>query len=368
MIDHDDAVQLAEQATLGTLLYRPDTVQQVGSWLRPGDFADMWHAHVYRLIHDRHLTGHPLSAVELGDHMLAELGPRRANIVRIHDLLAAAPTKPDPVVYARMVLDAGLRREIAGLGILLSAGALQSSLTGGPAPLVNSCALVDAGLDSCATRWATATGEPAGREEPPARLRTALQGRDLRLAADKYLRSHPRRDLVAENTHEATLVGALIAHPDAIPTVADWLPPTRVVTPIWRTVYAATLELAELGQPVDLVTVTAATLRLSRHQPAPTLPMLRAAVDEGRLTDPAHAASDVAADQIRRIADKGADQLTTGAGNAGLRIGDLVDTGHLVTDALRRTARELTHAAPRPTRPTLTLVPALEPAAPAAAR
>jgi hypothetical protein len=362
MIDPDDAVRLAEQATLGSLLYVPDATSDVGTWLRPGDFADMWHAHVYRIIHEHHLAGRPLDASELGSEMLGDLGPRRANIVAIHDLLAAAPTAPSPAVYARMVLDAGLRREIAGLGVLLRAGALQSALSGGPAPVVNTAAVVDAGLDSCANRWALSTGEPSGCDEPPVRLRAALSSRDLRLSADKYLRAHPRRDLVAEHAHEATLVGSLVAHPNAIGPVAAWLPPTYVVAPIWRTVYAATVELAELGQPVDLVTVAAATRRLGQHQPSPSLADLREAFETGRLVDPHIAAGDVAADQVQRIADNGAGQLIAGADNPGLRIGDLVDTGHIVTHALRRIAHELPHAVSHAGRPALTVVRDLEPA------
>ncbi|WP_448060623.1 DnaB-like helicase N-terminal domain-containing protein [Cellulomonas hominis] len=368
MIGRDDAVELAEQAALGSLLYVPEATADVGTWLRPADFADMWHAHVYRVIHEHHVAGKPLDASDLGSQMLGDLGPRRANIVRVHDLLAAAPVAPQPAVYARMVLDAGLRREIAGLGVLLRAGALQSALSGGPAPVVNSSALVDAGLDSCARRWSLATGEPSGRTEPPVHLRAALSGRDLRLSADKYLRQHPRRDLVDEHAHEAALVGSLIAHPHAIGAVAAWLPPGHVVTPIWRTVYAATVELSELRQPVDLVTVAAATRRLGQHQPSPSLPDLRAAVETGRLADPRVAAGDVAADQIQRIADNGAGQLIAGANNPGLHIGDLVDTGHIVTDALRRIACELPHALSRDGRPPLSVVRELEPASEAVGR
>lgn len=360
MIDRDDAVRLAEQATLGSLLCVPEATADVDTWLRPADFADVWHAHVYRLIHEHFLAGRPLDASDLGSQMLGDLGPRGANLVRVHDLLAAAPVAPEPAAYARMVLDAGLRREIAGLGVLLRAGALQSALSGGPGPVVNSAALVDAGLDSCAQRWALATGEPSGRAEPPARLRAALTGRDLRLSADKYLRQHPRRDLVTEHAHEAALVGSLIAHPIAIGPVAEWLPPGHVVTPIWRTVYAATVELSELGQPVDLVTVASATRRLAQHQPSPSLADLGEAVETGRLVDPRVAAADVAADQIQRIADNGAGQLIAGADNPGLRIGNLVDTGHIVTDALGRIAHELPHAVPRTGRPPLTVVRELE--------
>ena len=369
MIDRDEAVRLAEQATLGSLLYLPQAVDDVGRWLRSGDFADPWHAQVYRLIREHHAAGHPLDATALGSEMLRELGPRRANLVGVHDLLAAAPTRPDPAVYSRMVLDAGLRREIAGLGVLLRAGALQSAQTGGPAPVVNSSALVDAALNSCSARWAQAIGNPGPADETPVRLRPALHNADLRLGADKYLRVHPARDPAAEQEHEAALVGALIAHPAAIGEVARWLPPGHISAPAWRTVYTATVELAELGQPVDLATVAWATGRLSHHdQPAPAFAELREAVDNGRLIDPRPAAAAVAGDQLRRIADNGAHQLMLGADNPGLLVSDLVDTGHLVTTALRSIAQELPHSARQANRPALAVVRTLEPVPSAAGR
>src|SRR5450756_3079009 len=81
MIDRNDAVRLAEQATLGSLLYLPQAVDDVGRWLRSGDFADPWHAQVYRLIREHHAAGHHLDATALGSEMLSELGPRRSNPV-----------------------------------------------------------------------------------------------------------------------------------------------------------------------------------------------------------------------------------------------------------------------------------------------
>lgn len=342
MIDPDEAVHLAEQATLGALLLAPQHVRAVQGWLRPADFADPWNAEVYNLIREHHTAGRPLDAATMGPQLIDRLGAQHAAVVQVHDLLEATPPRPDPVTYGRMVLDAALRREIAGQGVLLQAGTLQAALSGESVPMTATCALVDAGLTAAGNRWALATGEPVTGLETPVPLRAALRNLDLRLGADKLLRTHPRRDPVAERAHEMALVAGLIAHPDAIADVAVWLSPRRLVTPGWRTVYAATVELAELGRRVDLVTVTWATQRLSHHdQPSPSVRDLRVAVDGARFEVPHHAATRVAIDQLRRIADNGAHQLTTGADNPGLLITDLVDTGHLITGALRQTAAAL---------------------------
>ena len=48
-----------------------------------------------------------------------------------------------------------------------------------------------------------------------------------------------------------------------------------------------------------------------------------------------------AGDQIRRLADLAADQLTQGAANPGVQIGEIADTGHAFTATLRHTATAL---------------------------
>ena len=57
----EDTVTLAEQATLGSLLLEPAHIDHVRAWLRPGDFADWWHAQVYTAILERRAaSGHDL--------------------------------------------------------------------------------------------------------------------------------------------------------------------------------------------------------------------------------------------------------------------------------------------------------------------
>lgn len=336
MIRPEEATHLAEQAVLGSLILDPQPLTYVRRWLRPGDFADPRHGTVFSLLCERDAAAEPIDPMTVAGSLAGRLPGASPGVV-VHDLLQAVPAAPNPRTYGRIVVEAGLRREVAGVGVLLRAGALQSALSRESVPMSSTCALVDAALQSVACRWAAATGARESVQEPtPIQLRPALRNPGLRLGADKLLQNHPDRDAAVERAHEALLVGTLIAHPREVTAVGAHLPPQRISSPSWRTAYGAMLELAELRQPVDVVTMAAATARLCHHgQPAPTLTELQEAVDAGRHAPVREVERTVWIDQLRRIADHGAEQLMAGAANPGLRVEDLVDTGHLITAALR---------------------------------
>jgi hypothetical protein len=346
---HDDVVHLAEQSTLGALMLRPDAVAEVREWLRPDDFADVWHAQVYTAVLERHLVG-GLDPNSMAAVLVDRLGVAGADLPRFADLLRATPANPDPLPYARMVADGGLRRESVGLGILLQAAALASATEHSAGPLTSTCGVVDAGLDLVGARCATAAGRTGPPVVVPLHLRAATRNTGLaaRTAADRYLSAHPARDHDLEREHVAALVGTLIAHPDLTGAVAPWLPATRIEDPAWRLVYGTTIELAELGQRVDLTTVAWAVHAHSRHGPQPPdLAELRAAADAGWYAHPPEVIRAVAEDQARAIADVGATHLRSSAANPAVLVGDLIDAGHAVTTALRTIAGALpTRAAP----------------------
>ncbi|MFC4614770.1 DnaB-like helicase N-terminal domain-containing protein [Cellulomonas algicola] len=349
---HDELVRLAEQATLGGLMLRPEALGSVRPWLRADDFADSWHGQVYTALLEREPVGgrdpHSMAAV-----LVDRLGTRRANLPRFADLIHMTPPAPEPAEYARMVAGNGLRREVAGLGVLLQAAALASANDLSAGPLTATCSLVDAGLDRVDMRWSGATGTPHDDVVVPLQLRAAARntGRAARLAADKYLTAHPPRDHESERQHVALLVGSLISHPGRIPDVGRWLPPTRIEDAGWRVLYGATLELAELGRHVDVLTVAWAAAAHAHHGPElPSLALLRQTVDDAWYVHPPEITRLVAADQARQIADVGAEHLQAAASNVSLEIGDLVDAGRAVTTTLRTIASALE---PRPaTEPT----------------
>ena len=337
-----DVTQLAEQATLGALLVDPTPLAEIRRWLRPGDFATLWHDWVYTTLLERHTAGEPIDPVAVGAAMVDRFGARLADQPRLHTLLASTPHAAHAVAYARIVLDGGLRREVAGTGVLLRAGALQTTLNGTQAPLIATCNVVDAGLDSAASRWAEATGQPHDDVVVPLALRAAAHNVDARESAARYLEANPARDAAAEQQHVVELVGTLIAQPAHIPGVVDWLPPSRITDPAWRLIYAATIELSEIGAPIDLVTVAAASSRYAHHGPAlPGLDELRDAVELGWTAYPPQVLRTVAGDQIRHLADIGADQINQAANNPGVQIADIADTGLVITTTLRRTAAAL---------------------------
>ena len=176
----------------------------------------------------------------------------------------------------------------------------------------------------------------------PAATRAATRAWEAREGAARYLAANSTRDVQAEGRHVIELIGALIAHPESIGAVSAWLPASRIPDPGWRFIYGTTIELAELGRPVDLVTVAWAAHQHAHHGPTlPGLDELRDAVDAGWYTGPHVAARAVAIDQARSLADTGASQLHQAAMNPGVLLEDLVDTGHLITAALRRTAAVL---------------------------
>lgn len=336
---NDDIQRLAEQATLGALLLHPNALAEIQRWLRASDFADTWHAQVFTALLERRVARQSIDPHHLADALVERLGVRRANLPRLADLLHVTPPNPDAVTYARMVADGGLRREIAGTSVLLRAAAVQCAADRMSRPITATCAIVEAALDCADARWAKATGQPHDEVVVPLALRASLPTTEARSGADKYLSAHPGRDAASERRNVTALIGALIAQPDRAPAVAEWLPPTRITDPGWRLVYGTLLDQVELGQHVDVVTIAWATRVHAHHeQPVPGLHDLRAAVDEGWSRQLGPAIQAVAGDQVRHLADAGAAQLFAGANNPGVLVSDLVDTGHLLTGALTRTA------------------------------
>ena len=340
----EETVMLAEQATLGALMIDPAGIDRVRGWLRSNDFADWWHAQVYTALGERHAAGEPVDVETMAPVMVGRLGERSGGRLRLVDLIAVVPARPDPAVYARLVAQAGSRRDVAGQGVLLRAGALQSALSENAGPVASACLIVDATLDSLATRWAAATGRAPSRPTTPTPLRPVGRPLEVRAGADKYLRARPARDQAAEREHVVALIGSLLAHPDAIPAVATWLRPSQVPDPGWRAVYAAATNLSARGEQVDVVTVAWATRALAEHaNPAPSARQLREAADAGWLDHPGHAARIVAGEQLCALSDNVAHQLTRAADNPALDLEEILDTGHALTNALRHAATGLPH-------------------------
>lgn len=316
------ATDLAERAFLGSLLLDGDldTGLRTVRTLRPDDFADPWHREVFRAIRDRLIERQPADPHTVGRGLIDRLGPTRGDAVRLTTLMRTAPARPSPSVYAQMVLEAALRREVAGLGVLLRAGALSAVIEGGPRPLHAVLASVDAGIDAAEHRW-SCVHEGASRPpqiEPraigpgpgPRRIRVS----DQALAADRFLSAHPIPTPAQVADHESRLIAALVARPECLGPVRGWLRVHAVTDPAWRSVYAAVIDLADHGRPIDHVTVA---WHVQRFGVGPPVRTLVACIDAVTATDPGYLAHTVAAAHLRLRAERAATGLDALAGDLG---------------------------------------------------
>lgn len=336
------AVQLAEAATLGALLLEPAALKQVATWLRAGDFADPWHGRLYTVMRERLAASQAVNPEDVGLQLLNRVGPHRADLVRIANLLRVAPVRPQPSRYAAMVLESSLRREVTGQGVLLRASALSAALTQERRPLIAGTALVDDALTAGEGRWQLASGEPPSGATAHPELAPVRRNLDKALAADKLLSAHPDLDVHQVREHEQRLIAALVCHPGELPGVRRWLTPEALVDRPWRAVYAALLELADRGMPVDVVTVAWQVQHGSRQLgPGPEPATLVRDVAEAAIDDPRYYSRPVAADLVRRTADSAARALQAAADNPGIDVPDLFETARLVTASVRTAASGL---------------------------
>ena len=351
MIATDDVVHLAERATLGGLLLAPAHFRQVDTWVRGQDFTDPWHRLAWVALREADAAARTLDAETLAKDLIARHGPRVADIVRIHDLLTAVPRDPDPRLHARIVVEFGIRREIASQGVLIEAAAASCAMHLQARPLRTALRIVAAGLLIAGERWAEASGESVQHrgDRLPTQLRAAAASLELRRAADKLLAHAPdlnTRDLQAT---EARLVACLASHPTAITPTLVWLSPDRLVNPPWRTVYMALGDMAERGQCIDPVSLATAVLRTSTTTGcAPDAREMAQAVIDEQISVPGQLRRAVAGDHLRLLARAGAHTLRAGATNPGTPIVDLLDTATILVQALQQTASVMPDAPGNP--------------------
>jgi replicative DNA helicase len=378
------AATLAEQATLGGLLLQPDLLPVVGSWLRPGDFADPWHAAVFRALRETATVRTPITAVRVADTLTSRLDPARADLPRLHGLAAVVPVRPQPLVYARLVLHAAIARQVDQQGVLLRAGAVAAARHASPGDVIGVVRVVQGLLDQQRSRWDLAQSTrrgPAGRSAPTmvggaASGPDAVAERPDPVAADRFLTAQPPRDPRGEVERERRLVGALLAHPDQAAAVAARLPVPAVHHPGWHAAYATVCDLALTGQPVDVVTVAwtldhtdqpALAGRTTRGTPPNTtggrVPVrdLLAAVEAGATLDPQYAAGLVAADALARTADTAAERLHALAVPPLQPVPQLLDQAQALLDPIVSIARALPDSH-RTRQRHLSAVPAASPA------
>ena len=337
MMRTDDVALMAEKAMLGGLLLDPAPFPVVNGWVRGQDFSDGWNRTAWALMREAHAAGTSLSATELGAKLMERLGPAKAQLVRVHDLLSAVGRNPDARPAARVMVDAGVRREIAGQGVLIEAASLEAALSHEGRPLRAALRIAGAGYLVAGERWADAHGQTTEHlaDLLPAQLRAGAADLELRRAADKFLGDYPGPGREEVRLHEQRLIACLATHPTAIGPTSDWLRPDRITNREWATVYAALVQMSDAGQWIDPVTLAMTTVRLSASSnAAPSLTRLIDAIEQERSSVPGYLRQVVAGDHLRLLAATGADTLRRQAAAPETDVADLLSTATTLVQTL----------------------------------
>jgi replicative DNA helicase len=328
-------VELAERALLGTLLLRPAQRTGVVGWLLADDFADPWHRDVYAAIAT---DASPGSVTETYRRFAAASGPRRSPVARFATLIQSAPDRPVARCYAAMVLEASIRRQVAGLGVLLEAAAVRAASTAwsGREPLE----VLRERLVSAERRWHTAqhpqTAQITGELAAPSV--------DALLGAARLVAATPPPDPARVRDAESCVLAAILIDPRCLPGIAGRIRPGLFADQRHRACYEAILDLAERGEPIDVVTVAWQQHHdRELHGPGLTVEDLAGLVAFAPPGSPTYLTNQLATVAARRIAADAAEQLRGLAYRPGLDVEDLLFTARLhamsVRDVIDSTGR-----------------------------
>ena len=327
----DDARTLAEQATIGALMLKPDAIGVVERWLRRSDFGQRWLGDLYVRLRERYRAGEACDPESVGRGLAQD---RRApeRLARLLDVVQTAPVRPEPVAYARIVLESGIRREVDGLGVVLRAGAMAAARQRWTPDRCGTPRL--SSRDCCARHISGGLTRGVPRRPNLPRTKSGPSVLDLRLGADRYLQAQPPPAPGEVVDRERQLVGALIVRPAEAGAIGESLHPAWFVDDRWAAGFAAILDLAATQQPVDVVTVAWRVQELSAaFGSVPSPRDLLEAAEDALTTDPVRAAAAVSADLTVRTAESAAASLSAASHRPGLRIPDLLDTGRTLLAA-----------------------------------
>jgi hypothetical protein len=320
-------VELAERALLGTLLLQPAQRTGVVGWLLADDFADPWHRDVYATIANDATVS---SVTETYRRFAAAHGPRRSPAARFATLIQSAPDRPVARRYAAMVLEASIRRQVAGIGVLLEAAAVRAASTAwsGREPLE----VLRDRLVAAERRWHTAQHP----EAQPVITAHAMPAVDALLGAARLVAATPPPDPARVRDAESFVLAAILIDPRCLPGIAGRIRPGLFGEPGHRACYEAILDLAERGEPIDLVTVAWQQQHdRELHGPGLTVEDLAGLVALAPLGSPTYLTDQLATVAGRRIAADAAEQLRSLASRPGLDVEDLLFTTRLHAMSVR---------------------------------
>ena len=334
---------LAERATLGTLLVDPAQIVAVQGFLRPADFVHVWHRNIYAAMLTRQIAKDPITPTDIHADLVAAGHPeenRRA--VRLVELMEVPPARPKAARYAAMVLEASLRRQVRDLGSLLQAGAVVAGAdtTGHGDAHAGPFAEIEAQLRDAHQRWnaAAAGGAVAPITPDVKQLDVAAAHRtNVALRAARLVDATTPLRAGQVLRAELNVLAAVLAVPSKLAAVRMRITGSLFTEATHLATYAAICDLADLGEPIDAITVCwqAQREQILRGKGLDADALLQLTIDPPA-GDPGYHAGVMADLATRTIADRCAQQLAVAAQHPGITTADLLDTaGHHVA-AVRR--------------------------------
>jgi replicative DNA helicase len=338
-------VDLAEQALAGALLDDPERVRTVADWLTAADFNDAQCAAVYEAVRDRVLAGRACTPQTVLEDLRADTdlqwrGGSAAIGPWLHTLVHHCPPDPDAVAYARMVLEASVRRQLDLVGLRVQAAAVD--------PDGDVAAAVDETLreiEAHGRRWRAATSRIHTVLEEPAHPSAAA---GQLLAADRAIRDLAPPDEIDVGGAEHEVIHGVLREPGILRELVPRLEPEDFADPARGNTYRAARTLHELGHRVDVVTIAWEQQRQA-VQHGPGLPVEELRQMAAGIAAPGRAeqcAQIVGRAALYRLAEQARASVRQAVRNPGINPVDLLDTATFTYRGVR-TAAERTRPAQR---------------------
>lgn len=228
----DQLTHRTEQALLGSLLTDPRHVTDV-DYLLPRDFSDPEHRALYDAITTVHDAEPALAGADFAGRVAQYRGQEAE---QLHELALSCPEPDHAPVYARMVQEAGFRRELADHAALIAETAADRDQS---PDLVNH-------LDSLSETLRV----HASRFGPAAELEYWTT-----FADDRVGPTQAPRDAEALALQDQILVD-LMNHPELLNWEAEWLTADLFEQGPRRIVFETLEYITSIGEPVDEIVIS----------------------------------------------------------------------------------------------------------------
>jgi replicative DNA helicase len=350
-------LELAERYLLGVLLWNPERVVDVGPHLASTDFADMRRAAVFTVITE-HLAGraHQLAQARAARphahqwaSVLMEVVPELADYISSAELETYRTLVPagggQPDVYAELVMEASIRRQITALGYEAARLSAQTPLLD---ELLAAHDTINAHLASVEQRWAAMaqTRDVARVLDSGSAL---AGGGDFDLFGRPVLPASTTPAPSSEDMHVAQeqVIGGILRNPGVADALLGRLEPADFLNGALSNAFAAArhvhAQAAVTGRQVDPVTVAWALQALPEASgPTPSPEYLHELAHDLDLNDLDHAVDLVMRASLANLTTRAAATAQQAAHQASMEPGEVLAVASSAFQAVDAAARRFT--------------------------